>query len=225
MGIEIVHSIEGNRLSNTIETAADKACVPPKREANHGAPRWVIVRRGRQARWASRWILEQGSPTGGSGVAIATLLHVNGRTNRSRARDIAPEGLRGRRRYHAILDADRVIVRRTASSALRDKSDVPRAAIRRASVSSRSKHLGSTANQDREQVPIHDEPPLASINVVICETEDGLGGGGLIQIKPSRQLVRVLWISFIAEQARIFAINTKRRVFVRDALKRVRELG
>jgi hypothetical protein len=41
-------------------------------------------------------------------------------------------------------------------------------------------------------VPIHDEPPLASITVVICETgkKDGLGAGWLIQIKPSRQLAR-----------------------------------
>jgi hypothetical protein len=41
-------------------------------------------------------------------------------------------------------------------------------------------------------VPIHDEPPLASITVVICETDkkDGLGAGWLIQIKPSRQLAR-----------------------------------
>ena len=115
-----------------------------------------------------------------------SFLHGNGRTNRTRARDIAPEGLHVRRRYYAILYVDRVIVRRIAISALRNKSDVPRAVIRRAGVSSRGKQLGSTANQDREQVPIHDEPPLASITAVICETDiqDHLGAGWLIQIKP-----------------------------------------
>jgi hypothetical protein len=97
-----------------------------------------------------------------------SFLHGNGRTNRSRARDIALEGLHVRRRYHAILYVDRVIIRRIAISALRNKSDVPRAVIRRASVSSRSKQLGSTASQDCEQVPIHDEPPLGTISVVIC---------------------------------------------------------
>ena len=41
-------------------------------------------------------------------------------------------------------------------------------------------------------MPIHDEPPLASITVVICETDiqDHLGAGWLIQIKPSRLLAR-----------------------------------